>query len=271
MGLRPSSLVIFAALFAIMLMPVRLSVSAPAEIVPVAPYIVSTPLEGVIDQVHVIPNQEVSEGDLLFSLDRTILKNEVDITRKQLAVAQAAYDKTSREAFAESKSKAVLVQLQAEVETYLAQLVYKQDLLKKTEIRAARKGVIIFNDPNVLRGSPIRTGERVMMLASPRDTELQIRVPAKNMIRVNNDVPVKMFLNIAPLKSLRADINMISYEAAPDPDGLITYKVRASFQNEKGRPRIGLEGTARIYGDKSILFYQIFRRPLLTLRRILGL
>ena len=67
--------------------PVEHTVLAPMEITPKDPWIASTPQQGVIKSIHVEPNQEVKPGDMLFSLDDTTLRNELEFAKKSLEVA----------------------------------------------------------------------------------------------------------------------------------------------------------------------------------------
>lgn len=161
--------------------------------------------------------------------------------------------------------------LRAEVESQQAELSYTRSLLERSRITAPHDGIAIFNDPNDLRGAPVKTGQRVMLVARPDDTELLVRIPVDALIDIDRNVPVKFFLNIAPLDNVTVEFETISYEATPDADGLITYKMKASFADDAHRPRVGLKGTAKIYGPRTVLGYKILRRPLLGLRQILGL
>ncbi|MBL8484909.1 MAG: biotin/lipoyl-binding protein, partial [Rhodocyclaceae bacterium] len=72
------------------LLPVRLSVLAPAEVTAKDAFMVRAPLDGVIDQFQVRPNTPVKAGDALFELDTTGLRTRVDVARK-------AYDAASEE------------------------------------------------------------------------------------------------------------------------------------------------------------------------------
>ncbi len=268
--MKKSRLIVLGVMFAALLFPVRLSVNAPMEVVARDPFIVSAPLDGAIKDVAVRPNALVKKGDILFTMDDTALKNQVEISRKAFDIARATYSKVSREAFSDQGSKTELAVLKAESEAKKADLDYAQDLLKKTDILASRDGVAVFTDPNSLRGMPVQTGTRVMIIAEPSDTEILVRVPAKAMLLVNKEKPARIFLNVAPLSSIKATVTTVSYEATPDPDGLLTYKIKAALRDEDSKPRIGLKGTAKIYGGRSILIYQILRRPLVTLRSMLG-
>ncbi len=262
---------IFAILFLIIfLFPVRLSVIAPAEVVPHNPFIVSSPIQGVIANINVQPNDMVKEGDPLLQMEDTVLKNQVTRALKALDIAETTYTKASREAFSNPKSKTELAMLQAEIESKKLEHDYALELLSLLTISAPRNGIVVFTDPNALRGLPVRPGERIMSLVDPDNTELLIRIPAEAIIRLKKDISAKLFLNISPLSTLKANIKTISYESTPDPDGLLTYKVLARFPEGAEHPSIGLKGTARLYGEYTIFGYQMLHRPLAVLRRIIG-
>ena len=53
--------------------------------------------------------------------------------------------------------------------------------------------------------------------------------------------------------------------------GTLAFALRARFEDGEAMPRIGLRGTAKVYGERSSLFMFLFRRPLSALRQGLGL
>lgn len=254
-----------------MLIPVRMSVSAPAEIVARKPYVISVPFDGVIADVIVSPGQSVKKGDVLVRMDSTYLKNKSDMSAKERETAEIALNKTEREALGDRSKLAEIAILRSQVETKSAESDFADEMLERAEIRAERDGVVMFSDINALRGKPARTGEQIMLLADPQDSELMIRIPVDAMIKINQSVPATFFLNAMPLGFRKATYEDIGYQATQDPDGLMTYKVRARFEKDDMQPRVGWTGTGKVYGDYTIMAYNIFRRPMVTLRRKLGL
>ena len=67
--------------FGAMWIPVRQSVLAPAEIVPLEPTVVRAPLDGVVERIVVQPNQDVAAGEVLLTLDPTQIRNRLDVAR----------------------------------------------------------------------------------------------------------------------------------------------------------------------------------------------
>ena len=70
-------------------LPLRLSVLAPMEIIPRDPIVIAAPMDGIIKEFMVTPNQPVTKGQPLFALDDIRLRNEYDISLKTLAVSRA--------------------------------------------------------------------------------------------------------------------------------------------------------------------------------------
>ena len=90
-------------------------------------------------------------------------------------------------------------------------------------------------------------------------------------INLEPGAEVEFFLNIAPERRIDATLRYASYEASVGPDGALSYRLKATLVGDAPPPRIGLKGTAKIYGPHVTLFYFLIRRPLATLRQIAGL
>ena len=80
-----------------------------------------------------------------------------------------------------------------------------------------------------------------------------------------------MFLNIDPTHPLDAQLRQTSYEAEVTPDDILAFRLKASFDEGTQLPRIGLKGTAKIYGNQVPLIYYLMRRPISAVRQTLGI
>jgi len=262
---------IAATVVALMFLPVHQTVLAPAEILAYQPEIVSAPLEGVIKTFHVKPNTTVAEGDLLFSMDDTTLRNRYEIAEKALAVTEANYMRAAQKSFTDNESKAELALLNARVEEKSAEVRYTAELLGRIHVHAEHNGIAVFSDANDWLGKPVVVGEKVLTLANPDDAELQIQLPVDDAINLKPGARVRMFLNIDPTAPLDAQLRQTSYEAEVTPDDILAFRLKASFDEGTPLPRIGLKGTAKIYGNKVSLFYYLMRRPISAVRQTLGI
>ena len=259
------------ALVLILMLPVRQSALAPAEVVPVDPVIVTSPLEGVIRAIHVEPNSLVTRGELLFSLDSTSISNQHAVALKAAEVAQAEYLLAAQKAFKDDQSKSELALLRSRISLREAEAQYSGELLAKVDIHAARDGIAIYTAANDWLGKPVKTGEKVMTLADPEQTEMQLWLAVDDAISLETGATVKIFLNIDPTHPLTGTLRQTSYEPQLTPDGNLAFQLKVGFDNPVTRPRIGLKGTGKIYGDRVPLIGYLLRRPFSALRRITGL
>ncbi len=62
-----------------------------------------------------------------------------------------------------------------------------------------------------------------------------------------------------------------SYQAITTTDNIAAYRLRASIDEKAPEARLGLRGTAKVYGGWVILGYYVLRRPLASLRAWSGL
>lgn len=258
------------ALAILSLFPIRLSALAPAEVIPQAPTVVRAPFDGVVDKFLVAPNQPVTEDQPLFQLDPVRLQNRLNVANAALEAADAEYRQTAQQAVFDEKAKAQLVVLQGKRDQAAAEVVYVQDLMKRVVVRAPRAGLAVFADVNDWIGKPVTQGERVLTVAEPKDVELEIKLPVADAIAMDVGDPVSLFLNIDPQHPLDATIRLAAYQPEVGPDGVAAYRLKATFDASQAPVRIGLQGTAKIYGQRTTLFYHLFRRPLAALRQRLG-
>ncbi|TYL41856.1 efflux RND transporter periplasmic adaptor subunit [Dickeya sp. ws52] len=249
--------------------PVRQSVLAPAEVIPLNGRVVAAPLDGVIQAFAVQPNQGVRKGDLLVRFDDTTLKAQADVAERALNVAEAEYRASSQRAFQDTDSKARLDFLAAQVAQKRAERDYANALLGRTEIRAERDGIAVFADAERWTGKPVRTGERLMDLADPASVSLRIELDVGDAIRLEPNAPITLFLDSDPITPHGALLDRIAYESEQTPAGNLAYRLDARFNGEP--PRIGLRGTAKISGEYVPLAVYLFRRPLAVLRQSVGL
>jgi hypothetical protein len=259
------------ALALVLLMPVRLSALAPAEVVPLNAMAVAAPQDGVVARFHVQPNSAVKKGDLLFSLDDTTLRSRHDVASKALAVAQAEALAAQQRAFEDNKSKGDLASILGRVREKESELAQIQAAMARLDVTAERDGLAIYSDPNEWTGRPVQTGERVMQLADPKDAGLQVWLPTNDALNLEAGAPMRLFLHTQPLQPVSASLMQTSYQASLSPDGIASYRLKGRFNPDEVLPRMGLRGTARVSGDWSVLGYYLFRRPLAALREWTGL
>ncbi|MEM7303535.1 MAG: HlyD family efflux transporter periplasmic adaptor subunit [Pseudomonadota bacterium] len=262
-----------ACLVSAMAIPVPLTVLAPAEITALDAYVVTAPIDGVVKQTEVRPNTQVVEGDTLVSFADTELSNQMQLAARAVEVAQARLQQAQRNSFQDANAKRELAVARSELNLKLGEYRYAQELLAKTQIKANRDGLVIYNSPDDWVGRPVATGERIMRIADPEKVELTIHLPVSDAIVLENGARVRLFLDSDPTASHEAVLKNASYHASTDQQGNLTYRVLSDLKSASGSkpPRIGLRGTAQIYGETVSLGYFLFRKPLALVRQWTGL
>ncbi|ARP84673.1 secretion protein HylD [Bordetella genomosp. 8] len=259
-----------ALLLAILCCPVRLSVLAPGELVPADPAVIRAPVDGVVAQFQVQPNQFVKAGQALFNFDEAPIATRLEVARQALAAAQAEYRQYAQQALSDSKSKAQLAILSGKIEEKQAEADYARGQFERSRVTAPRDGIALFDDPSEWIGKPVQTGERIMRIAAPDDVEVEAWLPIGDAIPLKSEAMVELYLASAPLDSVSARLRYVAHDAVPRPDGSYAYRVRARIDGAAGQ-RVGLKGTAKLVGDRVPLVYWMLRRPLATIRQHVGL
>ncbi len=271
-NLAPLRRFALAALIVAALFPVRLSITAPAEIVPKDSDIITAPFDGILDKVHIKPGDAVKAGDVLATMENQSLQGQMDIAAQELLTVQSALSRVQRESLSTPERKTGLTELQADIESKQISYDYARSLKERSDIKAQRDGIAVFSDTASLQGKPVNTGDKIMLVANPNDYELLVRVPVDAMVPLDTGRAITFFLNVSPLSGEQAIVRSIGYQASPDPDGLMTYKIMANIDTNARSDdlRIGWKGTARIQGAWTVLSYAILRRPIAAIRSTLG-
>ena len=262
---------IAAVAAAAMFVPVRLSALAPAEISPLRPIPVTSPLDGVVKEIVVKPNQIVKADEVLAILDDTPLRNRLEVAAKALDIARADLQRAQFKSFTDDASRLELQVLGARVQEKTTEVTYLTELLGKSKLLAPQGGVAVFSNQDDWRGRPVQVGERVMLIADPSLIDVTIYMPPDDAVELEPGGRVELLLHVNPLSPFDAEIERASYEATPAPDGALAYVVRAKLLPGQGLPRIGLRGTAKVYAERVSLGYYLLRKPLAFVRRSLGI
>ncbi|MDO8301512.1 efflux RND transporter periplasmic adaptor subunit [Lacisediminimonas sp.] len=250
--------------------PMRLSVLAPGELVPAKPAVVRAPLEGVIESFAVRPNQIVKKGQLLFSFDEALIQSRLEVGRQTMATAEAEYRQTAQQALSDVRSKAQMALLSGKIREKRAEVEYLEEQLTRARVLSPQDGIVLVDDPSEWIGRPVAVGERIMRIAIPEDKEIEVWVAMGDAIPLKEGASASLYLNASPLAPVKATLRYVSHDAVQRPDGSYAYRVRAQLEDATEH-RVGLKGTAKLYGERVPFAYWLVRRPLATIRSTLGL
>lgn len=251
--------------------PVRLTVLAPAEIIAKEALLVTSAIAGAVSEVRVKPGDLVSVGQPIVIMDKTEFQGRFDVAQRELERAMAELRTTEQAGYVDRRKKAELAELESQVALKTIERNYLQTKLDQTQILADKAGVVVLDDPEQWKGRPVVVGERILSIADPNNIQLEIRLPVTDAISLNHGNEVTLFLDTDPLNPIPFLVNYSSFEPSLTQDQIIAYRIVADIQSDIKPPRIGLRGTAKLYGDEVSLAYYLLRRPLTFIRQFLGL
>lgn len=265
-----------AAAVAALLLPMQRAALAPVEIVASNPEVVAAPIDGVIRNFDVRPNQRVQAGDLLFHLDDTERRARLEVAAKALDVAKVEYRQASQGALGGRRDAPRLAALESQIALKEIELENARQQLERAHVRAGRDGVALLPDVQEYVGRPVAAGERVMLVADPAESEARAWLAVRDAMPVADGAAVRLFLDADPLNPLDGNVARIRHEAEETAAGM-AYRVMIDLDpaartalTGAGAVRIGARGTARIDGDRAPLFLHLFRRPIAALRQSIG-
>jgi len=255
----------------IFLFPVRMTSTAPVEVVAKNPFLITSPFDGVVKKIIANNNDQTKPGDLLVLLEDIDLSNEFNLAKQSLQVAEKELLRTRQSSFTDNEQKSRLAELVAQVDLKRVELKSAERKLKNSKIYSEKKGVVIVDRKSDWQGKPVAVGEKILTIADPNNIEFLIWLPVKDSIVINQDANTNIFLDINPMSSYKGNIIRSTYEPELSPEEVLSYKLISSFKGNRDTPRIGLRGTAKVYGNRTILFYYLFRKPITFIRQLIGI
>lgn len=261
-----------AGLAVLCALPVSMSALAPAEVAPRNPFIVTSGVEGVVEEVLVEPNAEVTAGQALVRLADTMLKNRYEVAEREVVVAATKYKRSAQLAFVDVRGRHEMALARAELELKTTERDYARDLLNRATIRAERGGVVLFGDKRDLIGRPAAVGEKLMEIADPAASEFHVDLPVADAIVLRDGARIKVLLDSDPLHPIEARLVRADHQARVHDGQQLAFRLVADASEPPARPlQLGVRGTAQVYSDRVPLAFYLFRRPMTAIRHWIGI
>lgn len=255
-----------------LLIKVPLRVVAPSEVVPQKPIIVAAPIEGIIEEVLVKPGQFVKKDTVLVEYDKRVFEQELKTAQKDVQIAEEELNRSLTLGLRDQKSLSEVSELQLKLEKAKIHLNLVEVQVGKLTLKAPEAGIVIMQNPEEWRGKPVRVGEKIVTLGNPDSTEVKVWIPESDNLPIDMNEPINVYLNIAPEKALQAKLRFISNESVLSDTQIPSFTAEAEWvDKDMSAPRLGLKGTAVLFGDRVTLLYYFMRKPISSFRKITGL
>jgi Biotin-lipoyl like len=252
---------IFIGIIFLSIIPIPLRVSAPCEVVAKDPFLVTAPLDGIIEKISVNPGSAVTKGQLLFSYDKRMPLQELEVAQKQFEIADSQLQwSINREAHEE----AAVWRLKRESEKL--RLDYLQKRSHNLEVAAKVSGVAVFNDPDEWRGRRVMTGEKILVVSNPNRTKLRIWLPKSDNVVIAPDRSIKVFFHDDLIRSYEADLVFVGDCDILQDNCRGNFTAEAEWAEQPKDVKLGSKGTAVLYGPNVPLLYWLLRKPITAIR-----
>lgn len=263
---------VLAALFLLsFVIPAPLRIVAPCEVVPADPVLITAPLQGIIESIAVEPGQRVKTGDVLFEYDKKVPLDELQVIVKQVNITQAEMQKALGLSRKDPNARAELGVLQEKLSKERKTLDAARFKATKLIVTSPIDGVAIIQDPDQWRGNPVDIGEKVMMVSDPDKSKVRIWIPEEDNVEINPEYDVRVILNVHPDTTYYARIDYIASSITMSETNVPSFLAEAHWIEEKNEGvKLGLKGTAVLYGENVSLIYWVLRKPWMFVRRSIG-
>lgn len=110
-----------------------------------------------------------------------------------------------------------------------------------------------------------------MMIADPAHVEVKIDLAVPDAIALKPDSAVKIFLDVDPLRPWSGRVVRSDYRALPSDGDILSFRTTALIDpGGRDLPRIGLRGTAQVFGGSVPFGVFLLRRPISAVRQWIG-
>lgn len=265
-----STLIFAAVLLLLCFIKIPLRVVAPCEVVPADPYVVTAPLNGVIAEALVEPGQGVKEKTPLFIYDKRVATEELNVAKQQVQIIESTLDRSLKQAFSNRDARSELSLLRLRLEQEQIKLRVAEYNVSKLEVFAETPGSVVIDDPSSFRGKPVVIGEKILVIVTPGKTKIRIWLPEDDNIDFDPNKTLAIFLNAFPEREFSAKLEYISESVGMSPKGMPSVLAEANWEQPQHAMKMGLKGSAILYGKDVSALYWLFRKPLAWTRKTIG-
>jgi membrane fusion protein (multidrug efflux system) len=210
---------------------------------------------GVVEAIHFEEGEVVTRGTRLFTIEGAAVKGRSRASRAALqeAKAQLANARRQEQRMQELARRRVVAQsvydeaetqlevARARVERLQAELQVSRENVRDTVLRAPLTGRI--SESMVDPGTFVSTGTHLATVYEASPMEAVFRVPERYVGALDTGQPVRVRVEAYPDAVFRGEISFISPAVS---ERTLDIQVKARLDNESGRLKPGMSGTATV-------------------------
>lgn len=250
---------------------IPLRIVAPCEVVPSNPVLITAPLQGILERIPVQPGQWVSVGEPLFEYDKQVPLKQLEIARNEMEILQSEVKRAAMLGIEDERVRSEYAILELKLQKEKADYELAKYHAEQLTVKSPIDGIAMLENPEEWRGKPVTVGEKVLAVSDPSKTKVQMWLPENDNIPLLEDSDVRVFLNVHPSKSFAAKLLYIANDSVISEKKVPSFLSEAEWVDDYDGIKLGLKGTAVLYGEKVSLFYFVFRKPWAAFRGFFGI
>ena len=253
------------------LITVPQTLMVPVEIVSSDIYYVKAPIDGVVEEILVLPGEVIEQAQDIIRLDTQQIVAQLQIATAELERLDVQYEQEAILSLTSEAARTRAAELSGLLREKFEQVVFLQTQLERHTISAGQRGIVVMPDAEALRGRPVATGETLVQIASPDRLAVDLWIPLATALPVGANDWAAIFLATRPTGSYAARIEYVTPQAQQREDGTMGYRARAHFEDAVPSNLLGQQGVARIHLGDTTLLMRVIRQPLVWLRQAIGI
>jgi hypothetical protein len=216
---------------------------------------VAAPYEGLLEKTLVSTGDVVAEGQTLARMDASQLRMQLSGLQANLESERKKRDSAlARGNVAESQiARSEMGRLQSEI-------CIISERLDNTEIRSPIAGVVVSGDLDKAQGAPMEMGQNLFEVGPLEQILAEILIPERDIQHARPGMAVKFEFDAFPFETFTGTIRRI-HPRAELVDNESVFVAEIDLENTSGQLRPGLQGRAKILGDRHPLAWNWFHGP----------
>lgn len=247
-----------------MMVPMTYQIGCACQLEPVFRRFVAAPYDGTLKESHVKPGDIVEAGQTLATMDPREL-------RWELSGLEADYksERKARDAAYARDEIALAQQSDLEMKRIQVQMELLRHRLENLAVKTPIKGIVIAGDLEKSEGVPLKIGQTIFEIGPLDEMFVEVAIPERDIMYARDQMPVEITLDSEMRQNIASRVERISPRAEMR-DGESVYIAEVRLDNEHGRFRPGMKGTAKIASERRRLGWILFHKAWESFAMMIG-
>lgn len=238
-----------------MFVPVSYRINANCTAEPVIRSFSVAPHDGLLENTLVEPGDVVKKGQILANMDGREIGFQI-----ANAIAEANQAATQHDSYLAHGEVAKSIEADLKRLGFLAELNVLEDKQTNLQIQSMIDGVVLSGSIDKRENYPVTMGQTLYEIAPISPLRVELAIPADEIMHVTPDQKVRFRFDGFGTETITGVVERIRPSSTIRDDKNV-FIAEAILENQDGKVRPGMSGSAKVYGSKKTLGWSLFHRP----------